>query len=162
MKAKALFANAGMALFGGTFIAGLTLFDLYTETGVQGVLDGDVSMLSYGIMILFGAYVAYAYILSTFAAVRGRTGFDANLYLLNGVKITFVSLGLIGTVIGFMMALSGIDPSIVSDVNAIGPMVANLIDGMGVALTTTLLGTIAYTYAEINNRLLRIVVTDDA
>src|SRR5690606_961409 len=40
---------------------------------------------------------------------------------------TLVLLGLIGTVIGFIIALSGIEPGGVADVSAVGPMVATLI-----------------------------------
>jgi hypothetical protein len=37
-------------------------------------------------------------------------------------------------VIGFIIALSGVDPATAGDVNAIGPMVSALIGGMSVAL----------------------------
>ncbi len=55
---------------------------------------------------------------------------------------TLVLLGLIGTVIGFIIALSGVDPELASDVAAVGPMIATLIDGMSVALHTTLVGSL--------------------
>lgn len=55
---------------------------------------------------------------------------------------SLVFLGLIGTVAGFMMALSGVDPSRAGDPAAVAPMVARLIDGMGLALSTTLAGAV--------------------
>lgn len=58
------------------------------------------------------------------------------------IASSLVVLGLIGTVLGFIIALSGVDPSSASDVGAIGPMVSTLIEGMSVALYTTLLGAI--------------------
>ena len=51
-------------------------------------------------------------------------------------------LGLIGTVLGFIIALSGVDPDVASNPSAISPMVTQLIEGMSVALYTTLVGSI--------------------
>ena len=67
-------------------------------------------------------------------------------YLANSLVV----IGLIGTVVGFIIALSGVDPSIVSDVNAIGPMVSTLITGMSVALYTTLVGSVFNLWLSIN------------
>lgn len=55
---------------------------------------------------------------------------------------SLVLLGLIGTVIGFIIALSGVQPNAASDPSAIGPMVSTLIEGMSVALYTTLVGAV--------------------
>ncbi len=55
---------------------------------------------------------------------------------------SLVFLGLIGTVAGFMIALSGVDPSRAGDASSVAPMVATLIDGMGLALSTTLVGAV--------------------
>ena len=55
---------------------------------------------------------------------------------------TLVLLGLIGTVIGFIIALSGVRPETAGDPSAIGPMVSTLIAGMSVALYTTLVGSV--------------------
>lgn len=65
-----------------------------------------------------------------------------------------VLLGLIGTVVGFIMALSGVDPDRVGDAAAIAPMVSSLIAGMGVALNTTLVGSILNIWLMLNVRLL--------
>ena len=59
-------------------------------------------------------------------------------YIANSLTI----LGLIGTVLGFIIALSGVDPEVASNPSAISPMVAQLIEGMSVALYTTLVGSI--------------------
>ena len=59
-------------------------------------------------------------------------------YIANSLTV----LGLIGTVLGFIIALSGVDPDIASNPSAISPMVAQLIKGMSVALYTTLVGSI--------------------
>jgi hypothetical protein len=67
---------------------------------------------------------------------------------------SLVFLGLIGTVIGFIIALSGIDPDAAADVESIGPMVSTLISGMSVALYTTLVGAILNVWLMLNYRLL--------
>lgn len=67
---------------------------------------------------------------------------------------TLVTLGLVGTVIGFIIALSGVEPGQVGDASSIGPMVAKLIEGMGVALYTTLVGACFGVWAAINHQLL--------
>ena len=67
---------------------------------------------------------------------------------------TLVLLGLIGTVLGFIIALSGVDPEKTSDVNAIAPMVSTLIQGMSTALYTTLIGSILNVWLMANYQLL--------
>ena len=66
---------------------------------------------------------------------------------------SLVLLGLIGTVIGFVIALSGVRPEVASDVNAIGPMVSTLISGMSIALHTTLVGSLLHLWLMVNVRL---------
>jgi biopolymer transport protein ExbB/TolQ len=65
-----------------------------------------------------------------------------------------VLLGLIGTVVGFVMALTAVDPATVGDASAIAPMVSRLIEGMGVALYTTLVGSVLNIWLMLNRRLL--------
>jgi len=65
-----------------------------------------------------------------------------------------VLLGLIGTVLGFIIALSGVDPTGASDVTAIAPMVSTLIQGMSTALYTTLIGSIFNVWLMANYQLL--------
>ena len=63
---------------------------------------------------------------------------------------SLVFLGLIGTVIGFIIALSGVNPEHAADVDSISPMVATLIDGMSVALYTTLVGAVLNLWLMVN------------
>ena len=67
---------------------------------------------------------------------------------------TLVLLGLIGTVLGFIIALSGVDPEKASDVNSIAPMVSTLIQGMSTALYTTLIGSIFNVWLMANFQML--------
>jgi hypothetical protein len=101
------------------------------------------------------------------AAVRGRSASSraisgATLRLKLSTRIgvvrhianSLVLLGLIGTVIGFIIALSGVDPQRASDVSAIAPMVSTLIDGMSVALYTTLVGAVFNLWLMVNYHIL--------
>lgn len=91
---------------------------------------------------------------------RGITASALKLKLSSRIAVvrhianSLVFLGLIGTVIGFMIALSGVDPEQASDISAIGPMVSTLISGMSVALTTTLVGAVLNVWLMVNYRLL--------
>ncbi len=60
-----------------------------------------------------------------------------------------ILLGLIGTVIGFIIALSGVDEGSVADVGSVGPMVSTLIQGMSVALYTTLVGAVLHVWLTL-------------
>jgi hypothetical protein len=55
---------------------------------------------------------------------------------------TIVLIGLIGTVIGFIIALSGVSADAATDAKAIAPMVSTLIFGMAIALYKTLVGSV--------------------
>lgn len=57
-----------------------------------------------------------------------------------------IILGLIGTVIGFIIALGGVDAERVADVASVAPMVSTLIQGMSVALYTTLVGAVLHVW----------------
>ncbi len=70
------------------------------------------------------------------------------------VANALVLLGLIGTVVGFIIALSGVDPAAVADVARISPMVGKLITGMSVALYTTLAGAVLHLWLMVNYQLL--------
>ena len=65
-----------------------------------------------------------------------------------------VFLGLIGTVIGFIIALSGVDPESASKAENVAAMVATLIGGMSVALYTTLIGAVFYIWLTVAYRIL--------
>jgi len=92
----------------------------------------------------------------------GRANLAASLRLKLSTRITaikhiansLVLLGLIGTVLGFIIALSGVDVDQVGDVTAIGPMVTTLINGMSIALYTTLVGSVLNVWLMMNYRLL--------
>lgn len=67
---------------------------------------------------------------------------------------SLVVLGLIGTVVGFIIALSGVDAEQAADIKSIAPMVSTLIEGMSTALYTTLVGAVLNIWLMINHQLL--------
>jgi len=62
--------------------------------------------------------------------------------------------GLTGTIVGAIIAFSGVDPEQVSNVDNIIPMVSSLIYGIGVALYTTLVGSVGYVWLSFLHHLL--------
>jgi biopolymer transport protein ExbB/TolQ len=101
------------------------------------------------------------------ARLRGRSG-DSRGILASSLRLkltqrvavvrhvagSLVILGLIGTVIGFIIALSGVQPDQASDVKAITPMISTLIAGMSTALYTTLVGSVLNIWLMINYNVL--------
>lgn len=67
---------------------------------------------------------------------------------------SLVFLGLVGTVIGFIVALSAVNPQDSVSVENVAPMVATLIKGMSIALYTTLLGAVLHLWLMVNYRML--------
>ncbi|WP_431858489.1 MotA/TolQ/ExbB proton channel family protein [Azospirillum sp.] len=70
------------------------------------------------------------------------------------ISNALVMLGLIGTVVGFVMALEGVSASGAGDASSIGGMVGNMIKGMGVALYTTLVGSVLNLWLGANFQIL--------
>lgn len=67
---------------------------------------------------------------------------------------TLVFLGLVGTVIGFIVALAGVDPQSSINVETVAPMITTLVQGMSIALYTTLIGSVLHIWLMINHRIL--------
>lgn len=86
------------------------------------------------------------------SALRLKLG--QRIAVVRNIAGSLVILGLIGTVIGFIIALSGVQPEQASDVKAITPMVSTLIAGMSTALYTTLVGSVLNVWLMINYHLL--------
>ncbi len=89
-----------------------------------------------------------------------RLKLSARIAAVRHIAGSLVVLGLIGTVIGFIVALSGVDPETAANVSAIGPMVSTLIDGMAIALHTTLVGAVLNVWLMMNYRLLEAGTVD--
>jgi hypothetical protein len=79
---------------------------------------------------------------------------SARIATVRHVAASLVVLGLIGTVIGFIIALSGVEAGAAADVASVGPMVSTLVSGMSVALYTTLVGAVLNIWLTVDYRLL--------
>ncbi|MFK8082279.1 MAG: MotA/TolQ/ExbB proton channel family protein [Granulosicoccus sp.] len=90
----------------------------------------------------------------TFSVGSLRLKLTQRISAVRHIANTLVLLGLIGTVLGFIIALSGVDPDTASDVNSIAPMVTVLIQGMSTALYTTLIGSVLNVWLTANYQLL--------
>ncbi|MCY4050631.1 MAG: MotA/TolQ/ExbB proton channel family protein [Gammaproteobacteria bacterium] len=75
-----------------------------------------------------------------------RSRLYSRISIVRLIANNLVIFGLIGTVIGFVIALSGVDANKVADAASIGPMITTLIQGMSVALYTTLVGAILHVW----------------
>lgn len=89
------------------------------------------------------------------AAIARRIWRGEPLVQLREYAVWTVTLGLIGTVLGFIIALDGIDPGRAADVTAMTPMLATMIVGMSIALHTTLVGAVGGLWLRINLYYLR-------
>lgn len=73
---------------------------------------------------------------------------------------SLVFLGLVGTVIGFIVALSGVDPQASTQADDVAAMVGTLITGMSIALYTTLVGAVLHVWLMVNHRMLATGTSD--
>jgi len=83
-----------------------------------------------------------------------RAKLTNRITIVRHIANTLVLLGLIGTVVGFIIALSSVDPSAGADSDTIAPVIARLISGMSVALYTTLVGSVLHIWLIVNHRIL--------
>ena len=75
---------------------------------------------------------------------------STNIASIRHIASSLVILGLIGTVMGFIIALSGVDPGQAANIEAIPIMVSTLVSGMSTALYTTLVGSILNMWLMMN------------
>ena len=66
-----------------------------------------------------------------------------------------VGLGLLGTIIGFTYALSGVNEAALGTARGVSDAIGPLMEGMRVALNTTIVGAIFSTWNDVNQRMLR-------
>jgi hypothetical protein len=84
--------------------------------------------------------------------LRNRLG--TQIAVIRQIADSLVFFGLVGTVIGFIVALSGVDPQTTTQVDEVASMVATLVSGMSIALYTTLVGAVLHVWLMVNHRLL--------
>jgi hypothetical protein len=140
----------------GVFVIGLTICGVrvfQTSRDLNHVRDFDPLAESRAAKYLARLRGRSAESRSTHAA-NLRLKLSNRIAIVRHVANSLILLGLIGTVIGFIIALSGVDPRHVAEVEAVGPMVATLIEGMSVALYTTLVGAVLNLWLMINHNML--------
>jgi MotA/TolQ/ExbB proton channel family len=140
------------ALFlGGLVLSGQKVWMLSRELNAldvgPGGPSGKISAFMYGIAGRSG---------ETRQALAGvlRLKLAHRIAPVRHIASTLVLLGLIGTIIGFIIALSGVNQDAVTDAGAVGPMVATLLHGMAMALFKTLVGSILNVWLMVDYRLL--------
>ncbi len=103
--------------------------------------DMDPTRLSVGIgcFFLYGLYTV----------ARGR--FDDARW----TAIRLVQLGMMGTILGLMIAVTSVDPSTAGDPSAAADIMTSAIFGVGIALMTTLAGLASNFWLQINVYLLK-------
>ncbi len=118
-------------------LAGLALlFVAYSHGWVTTVLQGDPTLMTETIAAMF--------LVGLVALVLGNTGFA------NWIAPALVYIGLIGTIVGISLVFVEVTPESAGEVTAAVPLVAGLIQGIGIALYTTLLGSVGYLWLSLN------------
>lgn len=100
------------------------------------VFTHDVSHISYLISAVFIASMAGVFM--------GKTAH------LERVEVWLVTLGLIGNVVGFILALQNIDTGSLGSAEGVQKVAASLLAGMGVAFCSTLVGAVAALWISVN------------
>lgn len=154
-------------IFNALVFAGMVW--LHDQGHVRPILDGDRTFIVFGIIALFvTATLATAFHVARTALrlneqkrdgrVFGRPGerekADVKLEWIAETGERLVGLGLIGTVIGFSIALSGIDPGSLVEASGVQQSIETLIAGMRVALNTTIVGSVLGLWHGVNWRIL--------
>ncbi len=113
---------------------------------VRQVFEGDVSHISY---IISGLFIC-ALIRALYACLSGRS-----TDFLEHVETWLVTLGLIGNVVGFVLALRGIDLTSLSQAEGAQKVASQLLAGMGVAFYSTLVGAVTALWLSMGRRIVR-------
>ena len=74
---------------------------------------------------------------------------------LNQVPGWLAALGLLGTIIGFKIALGAVDQGSLSNSQGVQTAIGTLMNGVTIAINTTIVGAVTGLWLEINNRILR-------
>jgi hypothetical protein len=84
------------------------------------------------------------------AAEALRIKLISRIVAIRHIANTLVILGLLGTVVGFIISLGGVRPEVATNASAVTPMIATLVQGMSVALGNTLIGGVLNVWLNAN------------
>ena len=111
------------------------LFPLWKSGWIEKIWEGDSTKLS----VIIGTFLLFGMGLSLFKKWR-HVGMLREMLLF---------LGLIGTVLGVIVAFSGVEPGKLDDIDYVKEMGTVLLSGMGTALYTTLVGAIGFVWLTV-------------
>lgn len=150
-----------------TALAGI--YAAYLYGWVDDVVTRDTSGISIGIAAIFACGCIYSlqtgwYVGRQFELLNQKvfcfddietmeTRLGNRLGTIAEVASALVLLGLIGTVLGFIEALINPEVLNVSDPNMAKKVLSNLVNGMGIALYTTLVGSVLNVWLRFNYRM---------
>lgn len=146
-----LYPLSVLNLFGFSLLFVAWLFGIPQE--IYAADSSHLSVVIFGVFLL-GIFFALRSAYNRTFKLNNLSGH--NLFSLRFIANSCVVLGLIGTVLGFIQALNGIDPQAAANVDQISGMVSALISGMGVALYTTLVGSVLALWLLVNDWLIKI------
>lgn len=143
-------SGTGKALPQGLIVLGLIVFSGYLlfDRGLLGVLlEGDKSRLSWLIMLIWVAMSARWVYLLRLMETEGEAVLEDDMarWLNHGwfAADSVLKIGLLGTIIGFILMLAPIGELTSFDAASLQSALAAMSAGMAVALYTTLAGLIA-------------------
>lgn len=152
-----------MGIF-NTLMAGLMVY-LASKGYISMVFAADPTGISLAICLLFlmtfGSTAVQAYkITKDKNAVKlglptSQDKRKAKIEKVEKMADNMSLLGIIGTVVGFIVAFAGIDPSILVSASGVGTTVAQMMHGMGIALYTTLTGAVLGGWTSQNYQFLK-------
>jgi hypothetical protein len=147
--------------------AAAMLFWAWAQGHIQTVILGDDTKITYAIIALFAAGMwsilarAYRVTLALNTLKRGGTNrinpekFVAKGDHIDEIATWLVTLGLIGTVVGFIIALSAMSGGNLVTAQGVQQMIGKMTAGMQVAIYTTLVGSVLGFWLEVNKRILK-------
>ena len=121
-------------------LLGIAIYISDQQGWLSYIFDNDQTYISAGIAVLF----LFGLLQTLFK----------RWWWAQWISNMLVMLGMTGTVVGFIIALSGVDSTQAGDLNAVVPMVTTLIEGMFTALGTTLVGLLGFIWLRLNLALL--------
>lgn len=146
--------TARLPAFGAFALVQAGLIAAFATAALHGTLDpllyADTTYLTQGILalavgaVLHSWFAFHAALAGHYVRAKRAIGISSQLAeILTG-------LGLLGTVVGFVMALSHVDPGTASDVGRVAGMISGMVEGMGTALYTTIAGALGSLWLAAN------------